>query len=354
MFSSGGIEMKERFAACMLGGAIGDALGYTVEFMHYHQIQSWFGPTGILEPQTDSKTGMALISDDTQMALFTLDGMIWAYESGLPYVAGGLYPSYLRWLYTQTGNISDPALLERQIHEGEDTILAQKELHFRRAPGSTCLSALRSGKMGAMKDPVNDSKGCGGVMRVAPIGLFLYNDPAHAFRVGAESAAITHGHPTGYLAAGTLAAIIALLVAYKELGAACDEASLILRRYAGYEETLRAIDCARTLAAGSLQTEHAIRKLGEGWVAEEALSIGIYCALKKHGFKRSLVASVNHDGDSDSTGAICGYILGASGGMRVIPKDWADRLELHAYIVRRSEELSDVRKSAPRKAQATK
>ena len=59
-------------------------------------------------------------------------------------------------------------------YEKEGGILAQRELYARRAPGTTCLSALRSGRMGTMEEPINDSKGCGGVMRVAPVGLFLF------------------------------------------------------------------------------------------------------------------------------------------------------------------------------------
>lgn len=334
--------MKERFVACLLGGAVGDALGYTVEFMHWPQIESWFGPSGIIEPQLDSRTGKALISDDTQMSLFTLDGMVWAYKSGQNYVTDGLYPSYLRWLYTQTGTAIQPDMLDRQPHEAEDFILAHKELFFRRAPGSACLSALRGGKMGTMEEPINDSKGSGGVMRSAPIGLFLHVDPAYAFRVAAEGAAITHGHPSGYLSAGVFAAIIALLICDIKLPVACDEAVSILRRYKGHEEVLRAMDIARELSESSLQTMHAIRKLGGGWVAEEALAIGLCCALRAVSYKQALVASVNHDGDSDTTGTICGHILGACSNFPV-PAEWTKKLELGQYIAQRGRELSQLR-----------
>jgi ADP-ribosylglycohydrolase len=341
--------MKERFAACLLGGAVGDALGYTVEFMHWPQIESWFGPRGIIEPQMDSRTGKALISDDTQMSLFTLDGIIWAYTSGQNYVTGGLYPSYLRWLYTQTGTVIQPGVLDRQPHETEDGILAQKELFFRRAPGSACLSALRSGKMGTMDNPINDSKGCGGMMRAAPIGLFLHADPAYAFRIAAEGAAITHGHPTGYLAAGVFAAIIALLICDVRLSIACDEAAAMLRRYEGYEEVLRAMDNAREMSESSLQTIRAIRKLGGGWVAEEALAIGLCCALRAVSFQQALTASVNHDGDSDTTGTVCGHILGA-GSKFSVPAEWTQKLELGPYIARRGRELCQLRERARARA----
>jgi ADP-ribosylglycohydrolase len=80
-------------------------------------------------------------------------------------------------------------------------------LHARRAPGMTCLSALRGGTMGTIERPLNDSKGCGGVMRAAPIGLVARDEQA-AFTLGCEAAAITHGHPSGYYSAGCFAAII--------------------------------------------------------------------------------------------------------------------------------------------------
>ncbi len=334
--------MRDRFTACLLGGALGDALGYTVEFMDMGQIHSWFGPMGITELQLESRMQKAIVSDDTQMTLFTLDGLLWAHEQSAPYLSG-LYPSYLRWLYTQTGKTAHPEVLDLQPHEKNGGILAQKALFFRRAPGTTCLNALLGGRMGTMAEPVNNRKGCGGIMRVAPVGLFLHNDPAYAFRIGAEAAAITHGHPTGYLAAGAFAAIIALLQDEQPLVKACLEALRLLRRYNGYEEATAALEQALDLAAGSLPSEHAIRMLGLGWTAEEALSIAVYCALKAETFTRGLILSVNHDGDSDSTGSICGNLLGASG-IGELPAGWEAKLELAEYIALRAQELYETRK----------
>lgn len=204
---------QEFFSGCLFGGAIGDALGYTVEFMRLPEITDRFGESGITDLVLSKDADMALISDDTQMTLFTADGMIWAYlrcsERGIgSYAVSGTYQSYLRWLYTQTGNIKDKGWLEKQSHEKENdiikydkSILEYNDLFAERAPGNSCLTALASGKMGSIEEPVNNSKGCGGVMRVAPVGLFLHKEPEYAFRIGAEIAAITHGHPTGYLSA---------------------------------------------------------------------------------------------------------------------------------------------------------
>ena len=89
-------------------------------------------------------------------------------------------------------------------------------------------------------------------------------------RVAAQAAAITHGHPTGYLAAGALAAMIAYLMNEVTLLSAVGEAQRLLRHYKGYEETEEALNRACELAADILPPEHAIRRLGLGWTAEEA------------------------------------------------------------------------------------
>ncbi|HWR24181.1 MAG TPA: ADP-ribosylglycohydrolase family protein [Feifaniaceae bacterium] len=308
-------------------------------------MQSWFGRMGITELQMESRTQKAIVSDDTQMTLFTLDGLLWAHERSMPYLSG-LYPSYLRWLYTQTGKTAHPEILDLQPHEKDGGILGETALFFRRAPGSTCLNALLGGTMGTMAHPVNNSKGCGGIMRAAPVGLFFNSDPAYAFRIGAEAAAVTHGHPTGYLAAGAFAAMIALLQNGQSILQASAEALRLLRRYENHAETAAAVEQALELASGSLPAERAIRMLGLGWIAEEALGIALYCALKAKSFTRGLILAVNHDGDSDSTGAICGNLMGAAGQYE-LPAGWESKLELADYIKLRARELCEARTRPP-------
>jgi ADP-ribosylglycohydrolase len=344
------MSKKDFFIASLLGGAIGDALGYTVEFMKLDEIKLRFGEEGIIDLLPDRVTGKALISDDTQMTLFTADGLLWAYDRmrnrGIgTYAGSGVYQSYLRWLYTQTRSLPDEHyewLLDSQPHEEGSSILTHRELFALRAPGNTCLSALESNRMGTIENPINNSKGCGEVMRVAPAGLFLHKDPEQAFRVAAEVAAITHGHPSGYLAAGALAAIIAELINGKSMDESAEQALAILKSYPQHEETLQALLEAIELAKSDENPENAIPKLGEGWVTEEALAIGLYCALKEVDFKKSLIMSVNHDGDSDSTGSICGNILGACYGLKAVPEKWAERVELKDLIIEMSVRMFEV------------
>lgn len=339
------MELSNRFQGCLLGGAIGDALGYPIEFLSRRQIISIYGTAGLTDLIVDSVSGKALISDDTQMTLFTANAFqLWkstvdstdagSLSGTMPSISKSLYKAYQRWLYTQTGQIRNKSWLERTIAEGrDDFILDQKELFAQRAPGNTCLSALQTG-MGTMEKPLNNSKGCGGVMRVAPIGLYYWRDPVKAFDVGCKAAAITHGHPSGYFAAGAFALLIALLSAEQELPEALDAVRSELEKHRDSGEVIQALTEAQLMAASGLSSAEAIAALGEGWVAEEALAIAVYCALVCADFERAVVMAVNHDGDSDSTGAICGNIMGCLLGRHAIPIEWYKRVELSDYIVR--------------------
>ena len=178
---------SSKFSACLLGGAIGDALGYTVEFMDIYDIHHRFGKEGIIDLVCDPRSGKALISDDTQMTLFTTEGLLWAHMrgrmKGISSYPSCVFYSYQRWLYTQTGRLGDSEyswLLDSNSMEYKSPLFDMKELFERRAPGSTCLSALSNAKhqqYGTIENHINNSKGCGGVMRVAPVGLHLHESP---------------------------------------------------------------------------------------------------------------------------------------------------------------------------------
>ena len=84
----------------------------------------------------------------------------------------------------------------------------------------------------------------------------------------------------------------------------------------------------------------AIKHIGEGWVGEEALGIAVYSALKyPDDFRRAVIAAVNHDGDSDSTGAITGNILGAYLGLSRIPPEWVEVIELKDVLIQIADDL---------------
>ena len=106
-----------------------------------------------------------------------------------------------------------------------------------------------------------------------------------------------------------------------------------MRAREGHEETLAAVRRALTLLEGRGSHVENIEAIGGGWVGEEALAIALYCCLASAGdLPRALLLAVNHSGDSDSTGAIAGNILGAFLGREALPREWLGRLELAREI----------------------
>lgn len=123
-----------------------------------------------------------------------------------------------------------------------------------------------------------------------------------------------------------------------------DEAVDTIRRLFGgtdyLDDLCTIIDKAVRLAANHDTDRNNIRQLGGGWVAEETLAIAIYCALRyEHDFSAGIIAAVNHDGDSDSTGAVTGNILGAINGYNPIEAKWKDNLELLDVLLEMSDDL---------------
>ena len=93
------------------------------------------------------------------------------------------------------------------------------------------------------------------------------------------------------------------------------------------------IEKAVDLSMSDESDRDAIRLLGEGWVGDEALAIALFCVLRHpDDLKGCLIAAVNHDGDSDSTGSIAGNILGARLGLSALPEEFREKLELEDIL----------------------
>lgn len=366
-------ERKRRVKDCIRGslmaGAAGDALGYPVEFMSRNAILARYGDKGITEFKLDSD-GKALVSDDTQMTLFTANGMLMGLTRGYMRGIGGdpkdyVDGAYIDWYYTQT---------ENKKSERDDfhyTWLRDlPELAHRRAPGITCLNACES--LLAHRDVENNSKGCGGIMRVAPMGLLdasfkesggsgFYYKTVYLAEAGAHIARVTHLHPLGYLPAALMTLLLSRIVPLtpdevKEsiIDIINDGLDVMMNMYgndyAKYKEYLRALTLkAVNLAHSNISDIQAIMQLGEGWTAEEAWAISLYCVIRHiDNMKEAIIAAVNHDGDSDSTGSITGNIMGAIYGYEAIKRErlfcpygkkFEDTIELHNIILAIADDL---------------
>jgi ADP-ribosylglycohydrolase len=327
---------------CLLAGAVGDALGAPVEFDSLAAIRARYGPDGVTG--LDRAYGvLGAVTDDTQMTLFTAEGLLRAMPGD---EAAAVHRAYLRWLMTQ-GEVSSHPDFGDDLRSG--WLIGDARLHHRRAPGMTCLAGLRSERMGTLAHRLNDSKGCGGVMRAAPVGL-LAKSKDEAFRLGCETAAITHSHPSGYLASGALAVMTwAIVRDGAGLDAACGLADRMLEASGDAAgECLDALRAARALAAEGDPSAEKMESLGEAWVAEEALGMSVYAALVAEGdVRRGLLLAVNHSGDADSTGAIAGNLLGAWLGDRAIPESWRTGVEMADLIAHLADDVAGAIEGQP-------
>ena len=333
---------KSYYLGCLLGGAVGDALGYPVEFMSERNVFNIYGKEGIQNLGQDGT--VSWISDDTQLSLFAANGILYRESNSNSHINSS-WDAYREWLGTQ----GDTRCMEPG-KKPKMWIYEDKRLHALRAPGNTCLNALRNtvGKLN-IEYADNNSKGCGTVMRAAPFGLRENYNSVKSFGedgklvyLGAKyDAMLTHGHPYAAAASVVLADMIYQLV-QRNSQRNCLLQEIIFSSIQGepafVDLLTKAIELATDYTVSDLD---GIHELGEGWVAEEALAIALFCAVRyQNDFAKAIRTAVNHKGDSDSTGAICGNILGAWLGKEAVEEAFdLTKLELVDVITEIAEDL---------------
>lgn len=314
----------DQLAGCLLGGALGDALGYPVEFEKVSQMSQ--------DHDFDKIVGKLIVSDDTQMTLFTANALL---------LDGNLrintWNCYQDWLETQFKQ-GKSELSHRPI----SWLMEYPEMYASREPGRTCLMTLMRGILGDLNESINQSKGCGALMRVAPLAFI---DREDLYLVAIENSALTHGHQMSHIAS---AALVSLLRYISEGETLCDSVSLmrqdIKRIFMGSLEVKVFDDLLQQAIFASekdFDDMEIISRLGEGWVAEETLAIALYCSLKySNDLKKALRVAVLHDGDSDSTGSVTGQMLGTLLGAKKLPQEEIKRLDLLEPLMKMIERLS--------------
>ena len=326
-------DIQDKCRGSLIGGAVGDALGYAVEFSSLNDIRNKYGESGIADYELN-RNGIAEFSDDTQMSLFTAEGLLSAVAAGkvhekeiLPFIT----TAYEHWYYTQSRPV---------LKMSKSWLTHVKTLWARRAPGMTCMSPVQ---------------GCGGVMRVAPIGIFSAANPKllnleHAGYLAGYAADITHKHPLSTYSSMALAMIVADCIAHDNVDREMFRFIVMERVFkllGLYFKEDRHLAELRTLAQKALDLAvsdradtDAIYILGEGWVAEETLAIAIFSVMRYiDDFEKCICCAVNHSGDSDSTGAVAENIIGGILGYNAIPEKYKPNLELHDMLLSVADDL---------------
>ena len=334
-------DLNDKIAGCLIGGAAGDALGYPVEFIYsFDQISRQYGPNGITAYDchhgwSGEEYAEAQISDDTQMSLYTIEAFLEAANRRCnPYEL--VAEAYLAWMNGQTGH---------NVRIDYDSELAKiVDFNQRRAPGNTCLTTLED--IACSRKVINNSKGCGGIMRVAPVGLLgaLTGVPLSETAIaGGEVALITHKHPMSTYASSAMAVIVRLCVEYQGHMTVDDFTEIVLKALKTVGEVygsdsalfVELIKFALSKADDQRADHQVIESdLGEGWIAEETLAIAVFCVARHpDSVADTIIAAVNHGGDSDSTGAVAGNIIGAILGYKAIPQSLTDNLQFRDLIL---------------------
>jgi ADP-ribosyl-[dinitrogen reductase] hydrolase len=282
------METLERFQGCLLGLAVGDAVGTTLEFC----------PKGSFAPMTDMVGGGPFglkpgqWTDDTSMALCLAISLV---------ECGGFDPQdqmqrYCRW--EKEGYLSSTG----RCFDIGNTV--SQALHQFRQTGEPFSGPTHS-----------QSAGNGGLMRLAPVPMFYYPDLAKAVWFSGESSRTTHGVQECIEASRLFGAMLVRALA----GAKRDE---ILSHY---DDLNLETSTLQSIAAGEYQGLAIDHIRGSGYVVE-SLTAALWCFWATTTYADAILASANLGDDADTTAAICGQLAGAYYGLSGIPQPWQERV----------------------------
>lgn len=297
--------------ACLLGGALGDAYG--------HAGADERRAAGERPPM--SRRGRLTVSDDTQMTLFVQEGLARAWREGETDETALVRQARLScfdWLECQNRPGAGGGHASR--------LMKHAALHVERAPDRVSLAALAEGGRGSPERPVNHESGPGGLARAAPPALLPGLAPEAAFRLAARIAALTHGHPDGYLPAGLCAAALGEILR----GVPAREAWLrgigLARAWAGHESTVTVLDTA--LRESMLARSPAPKSPGAGGTGAETLAIAVHAASRGRDFRMVLATAAGHDEAAATPCALTGQLFAGEHGLAALPHGWIRRLDV--------------------------
>ncbi len=316
---------RDRARGMIFGLALGDALGWPVEFMGRPEILANYGRSGIQAPPDP-----ALYTDDTQMTAAVAEALIEAGHRDLDVLMGAVARNFIGWK-------RDPTTPQR-------------------APGATSIRGVNALERGApwREAGVRDSKGCGGCMRVAPVGYLYQYEPGRMQTIARAQGVLTHRHPTSDAACMAAAYLIKLAL---ENVAPAEYPQRVLKFVSGmapeFDAAIERVVEALEWADEETALNHVGPTRGGGWIAEEAMAMALYCVMRHpNDYMAAVRLGANISGDSDSVASIAGGIMGARLGASAIPAEWLARLENRPYLLDLAERLA--RKKAEMVAAAAK
>ncbi|MGS2589617.1 ADP-ribosylglycohydrolase family protein [Streptomyces hebeiensis] len=317
-------DFRSRVRGCLLGGAIGDALGVGVGALTLAEIRSAHGADGVVD-YVPAYGRRGAVSASTQLTLFTVDGLIRAQvrrDTGAWHPPTDVYRAHRRWAATQRDWGPD-------LRRKDNGWLAQEEwLYARRDPVISVLTGLGDPPMGTLDTPKNPiARDSGALVRSAPFGLLVGWEPQLVFQLAIECAVQTHGAPGAYLAPGAFAVILHAVARGESIETGVGRAAALLGPRPGHEPVTDCLELALGTVRLGAPAPERLAALGEGRTAESALAVAVHCALVAEDVRHGLRLAVNHDGPSAVTATLCGALLGAMHGETALPPAWLAEVE---------------------------
>lgn len=310
-------ELREKIFGVVYGTAVGDALGYPVEFMNLEQIYQKH-PGGFTDYPKVVPEGFKMVaqySDDTQMMIATFKGLIRAKTwDDLNYAGELIAAEYVRWSKSPENN---------------------------RAPGMACMYGCKNLDAGDpwRKAGKPNSKGCGTAMRAMAYGVWHWKDPDKAALWAAQHSLMTHHSKNAMAASAGVAAAVALGI----------QGYSYLEIFHRVLDVVKRYDDECSLMLSSVFTEwwdssaKVVLDQFRGWRGDEALAASFWCFAKHYrSFKDGVLCAVHSPGDSDSLGAITGALLGAQLGLKSIAKEYIDCIENKEGLEELANEVKDL------------
>jgi ADP-ribosylglycohydrolase len=309
------MELLSRFQGCIVGLAIGDALGRPAEFLHtLAAIYARFGTEGVTDLEPDGHPA-GTFTDDTQMSLCVARALVRAGHAPLDTLMSDMAKEFVEWSRSAEND---------------------------RAPGTTCMAGCRNlGRgIGWQEAGIVGSKGCGSAMRTAPIGLLYHDNERKLIAVARASSLPTHGHPTALASAATTALLTAWAVRRETPAEYPKRLACVMRQMNGGEQVAALVEKVPDLLQRRPEEVLCSGALGEAWTGDEAVASALYCFYRSpEDYRETVLTGANTVGDSDSIACIAGAISGAYNGLDAIPKKWRAEVENASYLLQISAEL---------------
>ena len=339
------ISKRSAYRGCLLGMAVGDAMGYPVDTKDWQQIREDYGPNGLLGYALTN--GYAEISSHTQLAAFTCNGLLLGLTRGQVY--GAMAP-YVRYAALAQQEWAIGQRRYDQPTQNRCWTFRISELRRRNCTDTRMVETLNRNNLGTLETPVNPHDTPASITGAVAAALFANPrraDQRETDRLGAECVALTHGSPLAFLPGAFLTHLLSkcLEEPQTQLSLLVEEAMEALKEQFGREfrqtaQILSLLRQAITLARDfTIYPVDAMEKL-KCDTGAEVLAGAVYASLiYERDFDSAMIVSVNHSGRSAAVGSVTGAILGARLGAEAIPDFYMDGLEIAPVLTELADDL---------------